>query len=585
MMNVEETSLTIILEEYILHLSSIESEDKLYSQQKQHQPAARFESDFVANIDTKEVVALFRNDYIRDADIAIPNIEFLEAKKLTKIEAESCDSNLVDEMRSLLSDEQTIDDLELLMRLDSFLEKKDLFHKSHAVLKSSISQTALSLYKERNSSSDSGHMIEAMLTGNDEKVIVKRTLKRKGIKDEIPPANNVVKKFRRRRRFGILGMSNAEMTAAAKAAAAGTNLNTSTLGVNSNSAELVRPPVTRRQTLSSTQHTKQPAAVNDLKWIIRGGTKVAKGNAIPSDILRALVNDLEDIGIGMKGFDIERKFQKIQMNHNLCIRSMKDDSKVGAEETKDHTNHGGDNTTQNDHIKDEISDIKHENSLGTMNNNGEFVLADMLNYGISLSSADTSTGSTPIKESTDISNTAVQNVSMDIPTITDSTLISSTSCLKRQTDEGDRILLPMKASLASENGMDLDNKIENKSQNLIKINEPADSDPLPPLSKNLSFDALSALPLSPSLPSTSPLPLSSFPLPPPSITLPQITSRSHIPPMILNKSNDLTEQSISQSLKGYSEGGKHSVSRSASAVSYIYMYIYISTYIYESSAH
>jgi hypothetical protein len=78
MMNIEETSLTSILEEYILHLSSIESEDKLYSQQKQHQPAARFESDFVANIDTKEVVALFRNDYIRDVNVAVPNSEFID---------------------------------------------------------------------------------------------------------------------------------------------------------------------------------------------------------------------------------------------------------------------------------------------------------------------------------------------------------------------------------------------------------------------------------------------------------------------------------------------------------------------------
>jgi hypothetical protein len=475
-------------------------------------------------------------------------------------------------MRSLLSDEQTIDDIELLMRLDNYLEKSDIFHKSNAVLKSSISQTALSLYKERNSSSDSGHMIEAMLTGNDEKVITKRTFKRKGIKDETPPADAVVKKFRRRRRFGILGMSNAEMTAAAKAAAAGTNLNTSTLGVSSTSAELLRSPVTRRQTIFSTQHTKQPAATNDLKWIIRGGTKVAKGNANPSDILRALINDLEDIGIGMKGFDIERKFVEIQKNHNLCIRPIKDDSKIKAEETKDQTNDGGEDTTQNDRIKN-------ENSLGTMNNNGEFTSVDELNNGTSLSSADKSTGSIPIEESSEIANTALQNVSMDIPTITDSTLMSSTSCLERQIDEGDRILLPMKASTALENGIDLDNKIENKSQNLIKINESANYDPLPPLPKSSSSDNFSALPRSPSLPSTS-LPLSSSSLPPPSITLPQITSRSHIPSITLNKNNDITKQTVSQSLEGYSEGGKRSVSRSASAVSYIYMYIYMYEYIY-----
>jgi hypothetical protein len=609
LMNVEENSLINILKAYVLHLSNLESEDKLYSQQKQHQPAARYESDFFANIDANEVLALYRNDYICDVNEDTETKDLFEVNELTKADTTSCDSNLVDEMRLLLSDEQTIDDIELLRRLDNYLEKSNVFHKSNALLKSSISQSALSLYIKEKSSSDSAcmHPAEAMLTGNDEKKIVKRVRKRdrKEINDTIsPPPDVAVKKFRRRRRFGILGMSNAEMAAAAKAAAAGTNFNTSTR-VNSAGVDSLRSPITRRQTLSSSQSTKQPADTNDLKWIIRGGTKTAKGNTHPSDILRALMNDLEEIGIGMKGFDIERKILKIQKNHNICIRSIKDDSKLRAEKTKDGSNYGGEDRIQNNNnIEDDIEDDNRKINL--------------LNNVTSLSSVDKSYEYILIKAATKMTDSAPEHVSMDEPTkiFNSSTLSSGEESLGKELDEGsgDYILLPMKEStetadsvlnsvneggghlgrrvaeranelidgelkivnngqidtdqsalMISESSIDLDNKGANEIQNLIEMNGSADTlrtstDPLSPI---LLHNA-SSLPCS-----SASLSLSSSSLPPPSLNVPLITSSSHVPFTTLNTRKDFSiKQPVVQSLKGYEEGGKRSVSRSASAVSY-----------------
>lgn len=154
----ESYSLSSVLKDYCSDLREIEARERLCPQQ----PIARYESDFVSVISSKELLAAFRRDFIRVVDdISIDTKDAVIASKLPEISAVKLEAkvqslrsarNVVDEMRLMYSDdfgESTINNVELLEKLDDYLRKADSCKRGYSELLKSIPPSAFSMYEDR----------------------------------------------------------------------------------------------------------------------------------------------------------------------------------------------------------------------------------------------------------------------------------------------------------------------------------------------------------------------------------------------------------------------------------------------------
>jgi hypothetical protein len=66
--------------------------------------------------------------------------------------------------------------------------------------------------------------------------------------------------------------------------------------------------------------------------VVRGSSKMARGAVHPSDVLRAIMVDLEAIGIDSKGAETDRKLAETQMSSILCSNPFLDSSKRKSSE-------------------------------------------------------------------------------------------------------------------------------------------------------------------------------------------------------------------------------------------------------------
>jgi hypothetical protein len=66
--------------------------------------------------------------------------------------------------------------------------------------------------------------------------------------------------------------------------------------------------------------------------VVRGSSKMARGAVHPSDVLRAIMVDLEAIGIDSKGAETDRKLAETQMSSILCSNPFLDSSKSKSSE-------------------------------------------------------------------------------------------------------------------------------------------------------------------------------------------------------------------------------------------------------------
>ena len=56
-----------------------------------------------------------------------------------------------------------------------------------------------------------------------------------------------------------------------------------------------------------------------MKWIVRGCSKLARGNVHPCEVIRALMIDLENIGADVRGADVDRKLAETQLCTVLTV--------------------------------------------------------------------------------------------------------------------------------------------------------------------------------------------------------------------------------------------------------------------------
>ena len=56
-----------------------------------------------------------------------------------------------------------------------------------------------------------------------------------------------------------------------------------------------------------------------MKWIVRGGSKLARGNVHPCEVIRALMIDLENIGTDVRGADVDKKLAETQLCAVLTV--------------------------------------------------------------------------------------------------------------------------------------------------------------------------------------------------------------------------------------------------------------------------
>ena len=56
-----------------------------------------------------------------------------------------------------------------------------------------------------------------------------------------------------------------------------------------------------------------------VKWIVRGGSKLARGNVHPCEVIRALMIDLENIGTDVRGADVDKKLAETQLCTVLTV--------------------------------------------------------------------------------------------------------------------------------------------------------------------------------------------------------------------------------------------------------------------------
>ena len=179
-------SITNVLEEYISDLSEVQKEEGRCP----HQPISRYESDFVSVTSSKELLSLYRRDYITHVNDGVePNDTHVANIKSDAIKTETFNtkpsshretSDLVDEMRLMFSNNgsKKISDLELLAELDVYLDKVDRCKRGYSELSKSIPTNAYSAFKEKLLKKDSSQIQNISVISSDLNNFIKQPIRR-----------------------------------------------------------------------------------------------------------------------------------------------------------------------------------------------------------------------------------------------------------------------------------------------------------------------------------------------------------------------------------------------------------------------
>jgi hypothetical protein len=194
-------TISSILKEYCADLRELESEERVCTQQ----PISRYESDFVSVTNAKELLALYRKDFIREVD----EIDGINGKDLPFGKLGSCNvdnlqtatssasDNLVNEFRLHFAEgdrNQKLSDLELLSKVDSYLDSMDRSKKGYAELLKSVPTSAFNAYKEKlTKKAESNALIGVALQDLSTKKETKEPGRRRGgFKRKLVGASSIV---------------------------------------------------------------------------------------------------------------------------------------------------------------------------------------------------------------------------------------------------------------------------------------------------------------------------------------------------------------------------------------------------------
>lgn len=263
-----------------------------------------------------------------------------------------------------------------------------------------------------------------------------------------------------------------------------------------------------------------------VRWVVRGSSKMARGAVHPSDVLRAIMVDLEAIGIDSNGADTDRKLADTQMNSILCFNPFPD-SVEGTE----------------DSVREDVVSIPMSIAVSTV--------------------------SAEIDEK---SSTAVEH------TVTEDTVLEGGSTIGTVEVEYDSRKIGSEGTVGgdSDHRMDVTDIQETAQTSDVSMNTLDTSPvvsaltsiiPLELISIPHQLDALYSVTTASSAPASttqiiSPSPSSSAPLPSTTVT---VTSPPTVQYPSLSRSRNVPKKSLAESLTELSD--EHSISRSASAVS------------------
>ena len=194
-------TISSILKEYCADLRELESEERVCTQQ----PISRYESDFVSVTNAKELLALYRKDFIREVD----EIDDINGKDLPFGKLGSCNvdnlqtatssasDNMVNEFRLHFAEgdrNQKLSDLELLSKVDSYLDSMDRSKKGYAELLKSVPTSAFNAYKEKlTKKAESNALIGVALQDLSTKKETKEPGRRRGgFKRKLVGASSIV---------------------------------------------------------------------------------------------------------------------------------------------------------------------------------------------------------------------------------------------------------------------------------------------------------------------------------------------------------------------------------------------------------
>ena len=153
----ESYSLTKVLDDYCSHLHEIELEERACTLL----PIARYESDFVSVTSTKEFLDVFRSDYIKSVATESVTVESCATETMTtdhsvgeslSTQSNMRHGNLLNEMRLQFNDTDAsplMSDLELLSKLDDYLDNAERSKRGYAELLKSIPPSVLTTYRDK----------------------------------------------------------------------------------------------------------------------------------------------------------------------------------------------------------------------------------------------------------------------------------------------------------------------------------------------------------------------------------------------------------------------------------------------------
>ena len=180
----ESYSLSKVLNDYCSELRKIETEEALYTQQ----PISRYESDFVSVTSPKDFNTFYRTDYISDVgdsqNLLGNSISSGNTAVKTESQTPSCGvtNSMVEKMRLLLNNGSTTRDthIELLAKLDIYLDKMNRCKNGYTELSKSIPQCAYSSFKDLLLKKDNTRPETILSTENHIKSDIKQPIRRRG---------------------------------------------------------------------------------------------------------------------------------------------------------------------------------------------------------------------------------------------------------------------------------------------------------------------------------------------------------------------------------------------------------------------
>lgn len=278
--------------------------------------------------------------------------------------------------------------------------------------------------------------------------------------------------------------------------------------------------------------------------MVRGSSKMARGAVHPSDVLRAIMVDLEAIGIDSKGAETDRKLAETQMSSILCFNPFFHGAKEIYSEGMTQGSQGDDLLTTPVGIAGSILAAEIDVKSATTTAAAAVVA---LEHTVTENSALSGQIDIAGDEGKDLNRLVTNEVTaggdgnhrMDVTDMEVSAPSSDSSVLS----------LAQSAVISS------------RASAAISIS------PLVSMSPHLQADTLpadigtSSFPLS-TTPLVSPSPSSTTPLPTASITVTVPSKEQDLP---LSHSKNIPKKSLAESISELSD--EHSISRSASAVS------------------